>query len=467
MSLFQVYTAIVYAVFKRLSIRNLMLMGLFFSVFSALILGFYGYSRIQHFSTETTKAGKVAAQVLAAVEQLQTGAANDANGTSAMPELTVTTVQNVKDLQRQALEMGEEADSSARVMLIAMVLCCGAILVIVFNSYLAIKVPIQHLVERTRDIAEGESDLTRRLDAMDNTELGELARWFNVFMTRLQSIVTEVKGSAREVAAATEQTQGFSQEALDGVLKQQLETDQVATAMTEMNATVHEVARSAANAADAAKSADEAANTGKRVVDDTIVVIDNLAGEVEHAAQAIHALEEESENIGNVLSVIKGIAEQTNLLALNAAIEAARAGEQGRGFAVVADEVRTLANRSEQSTVEIHTMISRLQQEAENAVQVMNGGRDRAREAVKQAEKAGEWLNAIAAAVDKIDVMNAQIASAAEQQSTVAEEINRNIVNISDVATATSQGAKQTAQTSDELARQADHLRSLVGQFTV
>jgi methyl-accepting chemotaxis protein len=467
MALFRFYTDFVYAVFKRLSIRHLMFMGLFFSVLSALILGIYGYSRIHHFSVETAKVARVAAQIQATMEQLNNKRSASEEAAVSEQKLAVTPVANVKDLQRQALKVGKDADSSASVMLLVMTLCCGAILVIVFNSYLTINMPIRRLIERTKDIAEGESDLTRRLEAMSNTELGELAHWFNAFMTRLQSIVTEVKGSAREVSAATEKTRRISQEALDGVLIQQSEIDQVATAMTEMNATVHEVARSAANAAEAANSADEAAKTGKRVVEDTISVIDNLTGEVENAAEAIHSLEAESENIGNVLSVIKGIAEQTNLLALNAAIEAARAGEQGRGFAVVADEVRTLANRSEQSTVEIHTMISRLQQEASNAVQVMNSGRDKAQETVKQAEKAGEWLNAITVAVNQIDIMNAQIASASEEQSAVAEEINRNIVNINNVATATSDGAKQTAQTSEELAQQSDHLRALVGQFTV
>jgi methyl-accepting chemotaxis protein len=451
MSVFQGYGNLVYAVFKRLSIRHLMFMGLFFSVFSALLLGLYGYARIQHFSTEMAQAGTVAAQVREAAESSRTAAA----------------IGKAQELERHARAVAEEADASAGVMLLVMVLCSGAILIIVFNSYLVINLPIRHLVERTKAIADGKADLTRRLEAMTNTELGELAHWFNAFMARLQSIVTEVTGSAREVAAGTTHMQHISQQTLDGVLKQQMETDQVATAMTEMNATVHEVAKSAANAADAARSADEAANTGQQVVEDTIAVIDKLADDVEQAAGAIHALEVESNNIGTVLGVIRGIAEQTNLLALNAAIEAARAGEQGRGFAVVADEVRTLANRSGQATVEIHEMIGRLQQGAVNAVQVMNVSRDRAVEAVKQAEVAGGSLQTITAAVEHIDMMNSQIASAAEEQSAVAEEINRNIVNISDVAAATSQGAEQSAGTSSELARQAEQLDALVEQFTV
>jgi methyl-accepting chemotaxis protein len=459
MPLFQLYTQFVYAVFKRLSIRNLMFMGLFFSVFSALLLGLYGHAQIRHFSEEMAKTGAVAVQMREAAEGLTADA--------SVSGPAVQAIAKARELERQAQAVGNEAEASAGLMMIVMVLCSGAILVIVFNSYLVINVPIRKLVERTKDMADGEADLTHRLEAMKNTELGELAHCFNLFMARIQSIIGEVTGSAREVAGATAQMQHISQETLDGVLRQQMETDQVATAMNEMNATVHEVAKSAANAAEAARNADQAANTGQGVVDETITVIDKLAADVEQAAEVIHGLEVESDNIGTVLEVIKGIAEQTNLLALNAAIEAARAGEQGRGFAVVADEVRTLATRSGQATVEIHEMIDRLQQGATNAVEVMNTSRDRAHEAVKQAEVAGESLHAITEAVDQIDIMNAQIASAAEEQSAVAEEINRNIVNISDEADATAQGGQQCAGASGELARQAQHLDNLVAQFTV
>jgi methyl-accepting chemotaxis protein len=446
-----------------------MAMGLFFSVLSALILGIYGYSRVEYFAGEMTKAGTAATQIEKTAAQLANapGVADSGDGGATVNGLAASVARSAEELKRRVTADGAHAQSTANIMLLVMVLCSGAILVIMFNSYLAIKVPIGHLVERTKDIAEGESDLTRRLNAVKDTELGELAHWFNVFMARLQNIVADTKNSAMEMASATEQMARVSEETLDGVLKQQQETDQVATAMNEMNATVHDVARNAGDAADAARKADDAARSGKTIVEEAIAVIDRLAGDVEQSADAIHKLEVESDSISKVLNVIRDIAEQTNLLALNAAIEAARAGEQGRGFAVVADEVRTLANRSEQSTVEIRQMIERLQHGAANAVQVMNSSRDRAREAVTQAEKAGESLADITTAVDHIDAMNSQIAEVAKQQSLVTDEINRNVVNISDVATITSQGAEQTAQSSAELARHAERLGTLVGQFVI
>ncbi len=230
---------------------------------------------------------------------------------------------------------------------------------------------------------------------------------------------------------------------------------------------MQEVARNASSASQAAQEADGEAGNGKQVVSASIDAINALAGEVEKAAEVIDKLETDSENISKVLDVIKGIAEQTNLLALNAAIEAARAGEQGRGFAVVADEVRTLASRTQQSTEEIHEIIERLQADAESAVQVMNTGRGQAQSSVEQAAHAGESLERIAKAVTTISDMNAQIASAAEEQTAVAEEINRNIVGITQAGQESAQGAQQTATSSEELAKLAARLQGLVSQFRV
>ena len=234
-----------------------------------------------------------------------------------------------------------------------------------------------------------------------------------------------------------------------------------------MNATVHDVAHNAVHAAEATREADQSSTQGKAVVDKTVDAIGEIAAEVEQAAQVIHELERESENIGSVLDVIKSIAEQTNLLALNAAIEAARAGEQGRGFAVVADEVRTLAGRTQASTAEIEEMITRLQSGANNAVNVMESSKTKTNIGVEQAAAAGSALEDITTAVDRIAEMNTQIASAAEEQSAVTEEINRNVANISEIAEHTSTGAEQTAQASEGLSRLASQLNAVVVQFRV
>lgn len=204
---------------------------------------------------------------------------------------------------------------------------------------------------------------------------------------------------------------------------------------------------------------------GRNVMQHTQKTIEALAQEVENSAQVISRLSEDSTQIGSVLDVIRGIAEQTNLLALNAAIEAARAGEQGRGFAVVADEVRTLASRTQASTLEIQSMIERLQTDASNAVKAMQQGQVQAQQGLSQAAQAENALQTISQSVTRINDMNIQIATAAEEQSSVAEEINRNIVNISQSADATAEGAKQTASAGDELAKLAARLQNLVGQF--
>lgn len=327
--------------------------------------------------------------------------------------------------------------------------------------------PIRSVVERIRDIAEGEGDLTLKLDERSNDELGELAKWFNVFVSKLRHMIQDINGYASQLTDSAEHMSSVTQQTTIGVKRQQSETDQVATAMNQMSATVQEVARNASAAAGAANEADTEANKGKGVVKETISAIDSLAAEVEKAAQVIQKLEEDSNGIGVVLDVIRGIAEQTNLLALNAAIEAARAGEQGRGFAVVADEVRTLAQRTQHSTQEIRSIIERLQSGAKDAVEVMVQGKTQASRSVEQAAKAGLSLDAITDVVTTITDMNTQIASAAEEHSSVAEEINRNVVNISEVANRTANDATEVAQSTQQLSKLADDLQSLLSHFKV
>ena len=327
--------------------------------------------------------------------------------------------------------------------------------------------PLRHAVAAMEDIAQGEGDLTHRLEAKGSDEISQLARAFNLFVDKIRDTIAQVTGATSQLAAAAEEMSHISTDTSNGVQRQRSETEQVATAMNEMTATVQEVARNAESAAEAARGADEESSRGQQVVSESVASIDTLAGEVEHAAGVIQRVEQDTESIGTVLEVIQGIAEQTNLLALNAAIEAARAGEQGRGFAVVADEVRSLASRTQSSTQEIKEMIERLQANAQDAVSVMEGGREKARTSVDFASKAGEALERITGAVNAIATMNNQIAEAARQQGEVSEEINRNVVNISQVAEETSGSTTQMANASQELARLAADLQGLVGRFKV
>lgn len=327
--------------------------------------------------------------------------------------------------------------------------------------------PLRRAVAAMRDIADGDGDLTQRLDARGKDEVSELASAFNTFISRVQDVVSQVAGSTSQLASAAEEMSLIVDQTKNGIQQQSHETEQVATAMNEMVATVQEVARNADSAAEMAQAADAQALTGKNVVSRTVQSIEQLASEVNKASDVIHGLERDSEAIGAVLDVIQGIAEQTNLLALNAAIEAARAGEQGRGFAVVADEVRSLASRTQSSTQEIQAMIERLQIGSRDAVAVMTNGTTQAEESVRQAAEAGSSLEQITNAVANISHMNAEIADAARQQGTVAEEINRNVNNITQVAEVSASGTEDMARSSLALAELASSLQTMVARFKI
>ncbi len=325
--------------------------------------------------------------------------------------------------------------------------------------------PLTRLALRLQDICQGEGDLTARLDFKGKSEFAWVASSFNTFVKKIANTINDITETSERLATASHELSKITEITEQGVENQLAETTQVASAMEEMTATVQEVARNAINASDAASTADQEANSGKNIVASTTDGINQLANEVENAANVIHELENDSNSIGEVLSVIQGIAEQTNLLALNAAIEAARAGEQGRGFAVVADEVRTLASRTQNSTLEIQQTIERLQNRAKQAVSVMDNGTKQAVSSVEQASLAGESITTISERIDTISDMNNQIAGAAEEQTAVAEEINRNINNISAVSNETAMGAKNTSQACKDLLQLADALRATVGHF--
>lgn len=295
----------------------------------------------------------------------------------------------------------------------------------------------------------------------------DFARDFNEFMEQTHSVVSGVSGASMHIGASAELMSTITNDSNTAISQQRSEIDQVATAINEMTSTVQEVARTTSAAADTARSTDDEVRTGRRVVDQNISAINTLADKVAQVADVIQGVETDSNNIGTVLDVIKGIAEQTNLLALNAAIEAARAGEQGRGFAVVADEVRTLASRTQESTQEIQTMIERLQQGSRNAVQSMEEGREQTQLSVEQAVQAGASFGTIADSVAAIADMNTQIASAAEEQSAVSEELNRSIVKISEVANQTAAAANQTASAGTEMADLSQQLQNDVSRFQV
>lgn len=320
-------------------------------------------------------------------------------------------------------------------------------------------------MRHTMEAMTRDEDLSRSVTVGAHDEIGAMATAFN-------RMIGKFRGSLEAVAAVTQQLTDVSgrvsnvaEKTLGAVMEQRSETDMVASAMNEMSATVQEVARNASQTATASTGADNESKAGVRVASEALDGIDTLIQDIEKAAEVVRQLEADSASIDTVVGVIKGIAEQTNLLALNAAIEAARAGEHGRGFAVVADEVRTLASRTQKSTEEIQHMIEQLQQGVGNAVQAMVAAQSRARSGSDCVARAAQSLGAIADEVGTINEMNTQIATAAEQQSAVAEEINRNITTISRIADTTSADATQTSQISEELVQLAAELKRLVGQF--
>ncbi len=367
------------------------------------------------------------------------------------------------------IDLLEQRISSQQNEIIIKIIISSALLLFALYIFGGFQLSIMNSINRVKVAvnAMANGDLTTHVTLDTRDEMQLIAHDMNHMIDKMHGLVSQVVHTANEVVESSELSGIASKDTSEGVNRQNQELELVATAMNQMSATVQEVAKNAASTAEATRNADKQANKGRSVVNQTIESINLLSTEMQQASTVIKQLEEDSDSIGTVLDVIRGIAEQTNLLALNAAIEAARAGEQGRGFAVVADEVRTLASRTQDSTQEIQIMIEKLQLGARNAVKVMDDGSEQTEKTVKQAAEAGATLESITEAVDHITSMNEQIASAAEQQSSVADEINRNVVTVRDIAVQTVSNADLTAQKSEELHRVAAELHELVSEFNI
>ncbi|MBE0459233.1 methyl-accepting chemotaxis protein [Pseudoalteromonas sp. KG3] len=327
--------------------------------------------------------------------------------------------------------------------------------------------PIQNMVQNLDDIAKGEGDLTKRLEVHSNDEIGQLGNSFNVFVSKLHSIIANVADVTRDVKDSSNDINTQTQLIENQLVNHNHETELVATAITEMSATSQEVAQNTTQVAVSTQSATQDVANAQQCVDVSLEEVSNLMSEINQAAEQVNSLSEQSKKINSVLSVIGGIAEQTNLLALNAAIEAARAGEQGRGFAVVADEVRSLASRTQESTLEINEMLNELHTLVTAAVKAMLASQQSCNRSVESSRAISESLGAVTSSVTTINDMSTQIATAATEQSSVTEEINRNVFAIQEIVNELTRSIKTTSSVSHHLAGRGESLGALVGQFKI
>jgi methyl-accepting chemotaxis protein len=394
-----------------------------------------------------------------------------ADGLKAKAETFVSqaasTTEIAGEIQRESLVARDRANTAMEKTLWVIGIAVVLLMVIFFNTYLVISRPLTELRDRIIDIAEGDGDLTRRLDVTANNEFGQLATAFNTFLDKLSELIRAVRGAGQRIGGAADEMQLVTEETRSGMHQQQAELSQMVTAISQLSVSVNEIAQRATDAEQAAKGAHQEAGAGQSEVDTTIESISLLASEIDRTAEIVSTVKHDSLGIGGVLDVIKGIAEQTNLLALNAAIEAARAGEQGRGFAVVADEVRTLATRTQESTAEIHRIIEKLQAGADRAASAMQAERERSHDAVEQARRAGSALGSITQAVTIIHDVNSQIASATEQQGASASMMSNNVNAINEVSERAALATEQAASEGGKVAGMAVELNGLISRFKI
>lgn len=359
--------------------------------------------------------------------------------------------------------VADSVSSGNSITWIIMLASVGVAVTIAWFTLISITRPLSRVNDMLNVVSSG--DLSRKLDESGKDEFAQLSKNCNLLIDSLRTLINGIVSRSTQLATAAEQTSAVTAQSTTAIEEQRTQVEQAASATTEMSSTSQSVLSSANDALGEIKQADDEAERVKGISDRNRQTIEQLAKEVEDASQVINKLQQDSASIGGILDVIRGIAEQTNLLALNAAIEAARAGEQGRGFAVVADEVRTLASRTQESTQEIQNMIEVLQTGAEKAVAVMETGKRQASDCVVQSEEADAALETITHAVHEAFDRSSQIATAAEEQSVVAHEISENLESIVAIAEQTTAGSKQTADSSSEVARLAEELQLSVQEF--
>jgi methyl-accepting chemotaxis protein len=344
---------------------------------------------------------------------------------------------------------------------------CSVVLLILYALALVrtVSQSLRRVIVMVRDVAEGEGDLTKRLEIASQDELGELASWFNRFMDKLHALVSQVAGSAEHMASASEEIAATTASMAMGAETQKDQVHQIATAMQEMSATVHEVSENSTQAAEFARQAAETACEGGSMVEDNVTRMRAIAESVRETGQKVHELGNRSDQIGRIVTVIDDIADQTNLLALNAAIEAARAGEQGRGFAVVADEVRKLAERTTKATREIAEMIEKVQGETRSAVRQMESGTQQVEQGVEATGRAGDSLRRIIEQAERVGNVISQIATAATEQSSTTDQVNSSMDQINRLVAESADGARQSAQACEQLSGLACELSNIVSRF--